>query len=86
MFLSGALLISSLPMTVHADVSDPAFSHTTSTDVSDTEDNVDKVYELADNLHEENLDVKRRTGGFSWDAEGKQRSWTYYNGIHVSLL
>ena len=80
LLLSGALLFGSLPMTVHADVSDPAYS-LTSTTVDDTMDNVDTVYDLANRLFQANSNFGRRTGGFTWDTEGKKRSWTYYNGI-----
>ena len=58
----------------------------TSTSVSDTESSVDGVYGLARSLCSENAGSGSRTGGFTWDTEGKKRSWTYYNGIMMDAF
>jgi len=52
-----------------------------STSVEDTQTHVETVKALAQNLRSQNSNIGRRTGKFTWDTEGKSRSWTYYNGI-----
>ena len=74
------LLAGFLPLPVLADDPDPEYS-LTGTSISDTEDSVNRVYDLAYRLSNDNPDSGKRTGGFTWDTEGKKRSWTYYNGI-----
>lgn len=50
--------------------------------IAETREHVKQVQQLAEKLYEENLAaLGSRNGGFSWDTEGKRRSWTYYNGI-----
>ena len=48
-----------------------------------TAESVGQVEQLAEMLSDmpENATKDRRSGGFTWDTEGKRRSWTYYNGI-----
>jgi unsaturated rhamnogalacturonyl hydrolase len=57
-----------------------------SASVADTEDAVGRVYDLARKLHDENSNSARTGGGFTWDTEGKKRSWTYYNGIMMDAF
>ena len=53
-----------------------------SVSVEATRANVTVVENLASNLYNTNSGIFSSTsGGFSWDTEGKSRSWTYYNGI-----
>ncbi|MDO4803255.1 MAG: glycoside hydrolase family 88 protein [Lachnospiraceae bacterium] len=85
LFLSITLLAGFLPLPVLADDPEPEYN-LTSTTVSDTEDNVDRVTDLAYHLYDENSDSGRRTGGFTWDTERKKRSWTYYNGIMMDAF
>mgnify|MGYP002625408504 CR=1 FL=1 len=62
-------------------VSSPALSQE---DISfaATRQSVMQVQQLAAALYNQNLVYfGSRNGGFSWDTEGKKRSWTYYNGI-----
>ena len=71
---AGAMLLLSSTGTVSAErAADP---------IAETRESVRQVQQLAEKLYEENLAAfSSRNGGFSWDTEGKQRSWTYYNGI-----
>lgn len=85
LFLSIILLCNFLPYPVMADDSREDYS-LTSTSVSDTELSVDCVYDLSYSLVAENSDSAQRAGGFSWDTEGKKRSWTYYNGIMMDAF
>lgn len=85
LFLSIILLCNFLPYSVMADDSEENYS-LTSTSVSDTEFAVNCVYSLADSLFNANSDSAQRAGGFSWDTEGKKRSWTYYNGIMMDAF
>ena len=79
------LLAGFLPLPVLADDPDPEYS-LTGTSISDTEDSVNRVYDLAYCLSNDNPDSGKRTGGFTWDTEGKKRSWTYYNGIMMDAF
>ena len=74
-----------IPQSVLADGSDSQQS-LTGTSVSETENSVDSVYALADLLYQNNSNLATRTGGFTWDTEGKKRSWTYYNGIMMDAF
>ena len=85
LFLSLILVVGFFPRSVPADGSDPEYS-LTGTSISDTEDSVDRVYDLAYRLSNDNPDSGKRTGGFTWDTEGKKRSWTYYNGIMMDAF
>ena len=70
------LLIGSTNFRVTAAESQPDISYAA------TRQSVIRVQQLAASLFEQNLPyLSGRTGGFSWDTEGKKRSWTYYNGI-----
>ena len=53
--------------------------------VEETENSVDAVRALASDLHSNNPTLGRN-GGFTWDTEGKNRSWTYYNGIMMDAF
>jgi|GEM_PF-2230019 len=55
------------------------------TSVEVTEDSFERVCDLAYRLCDENQQLGRN-GGFTWDSEGKQRSWTYYNGIMMDAF
>jgi len=59
-------------------------STSVSLSVEDTAENVIAVSSLAGRLG--SADFATRTGGFSWDTEGKSRSWTYYNGIMMDAF
>ena len=50
-----------------------------------TEYSFERVMDLAYRLHGENQQLGTG-GGFTWDSEGKQRSWTYYNGIMMDAF
>lgn len=55
------------------------------TSVEVTEESFEKVFNLAYGLYMEN--PQPGTGGrFTWDSEGKKRSWTYYNGIMMDAF
>ena len=84
LFLSSVLLFGIFSAAVLADESDAEFS-LTSASVADTEESVGLVYDLADQLRASNR-TSVRTGGFTWDTEGKKRSWTYYNGIMMDAF
>ncbi len=84
-FLCVALMIGSFPTAVLADDSVPE-SSLTSASVADTENAVYRVYDLAYRLRDENSDSAKIGGGFTWDTEGKKRSWTYYNGIMMDAF
>ena len=84
-FLCVALMIGSLPTAVLADDSVPEYSPTNAS-VADTEDAVGRVFNLAYQLRDENSDSAKIGGGFTWDTEGKKRSWTYYNGIMMDAF
>lgn len=63
---------------------DAASAAYSETDVSfaETRQSIMQVQALAAELYDQNADqFAGRNGGFSWDTEGKKRSWTYYNGI-----
>lgn len=55
------------------------------TSVEVTEESFEKVYNLAYGLYMENPHPGTG-GGFTWDSEGKKRSWTYYNGIMMDAF
>ena len=55
------------------------------TSVEVTEESFEKVFNLAYDLYMENPQLGR-SGGFTWDSEGKKRSWTYYNGIMMDAF
>ncbi len=55
------------------------------TSVEVTEDSFERVMNLAYRLHDDNPQLGRN-GGFTWDSEGKKRSWTYYNGIMMDAF
>lgn len=73
-FLLAALLTANLPLNVYAE------SGSVDTSVAATAGNVVTVQNLASALKTANPSSVR-TGHFTWDIEGKSRSWTYYNGI-----
>ena len=50
-----------------------------------TEDSFERVMDLAYRLRDENSQPGTG-GGFTWDSEGKKRSWTYYNGIMMDAF
>ncbi len=55
------------------------------TSVEVTEDSFERVMNLAYRLYDENQQPGTG-GGFTWDSEGKKRSWTYYNGIMMDAF
>ena len=82
--MSLLLMLGGMPAAVHAAADPPALtaaqqgSHT----AAETRRSVLQVQHLAAVLYGQNsAKFGSRNGGFSWDTEGKRRSWTYYNGI-----
>ena len=59
---------------------------TTSTASDVTAENAGHVASLASYLMNTTVDKSARNGGFPWDSEQKQRSWTYYNGIMMDAF
>lgn len=70
-------------VSAHAeDVSASAVHSETDISFGETRRSIMQVQELAAGLYAQNKETfSSRNGGFSWDTEGKKRSWTYYNGI-----
>lgn len=81
-FLLVALLIANLPLNIYAE------SGSVDTSIAATACNVDTVEHLASTLRSnaKNSNSAKTNGGFSWDTEGKRRSWTYYNGIMMDAF
>lgn len=79
LILSLVMIVTLLPATVMAA---PA------TDSSSTSANVEKVLNYAaqmrDNNTKENGDYA--SGGFTWDTEGKEDSWRYFNGLMMDAF
>ena len=73
--LAAVMVLSLLPAPALADDGDDL------TSAGLTEASVEQVAALAADLRSAEASFGRRTGRFIWDTEGKNRSWTYYNGI-----
>ena len=77
--LAALMLLSLLPVSALA-AEEPDY-----TSVEVTEDSFERVFDLAYRLYDENQQLGTG-GGFTWDSEGKKRSWTYYNGIMMDAF
>lgn len=85
LFLCVLLVLGSFPIVAFADDQNLGSSRTSVTE-DVTQVNVSRVAELAAQLKNGNANPDRTSGGFSWDKENEERSWTYYNGIMMDAF
>lgn len=77
MLLALCMIVTGIPMTV---VAVPA----TITDT--TAENVSKIMSYTNQIREDNIKTDYSSGGLTWDTEGKDESWRYFNGVMLDAF